>query len=171
MARVIDAVPTSFEVAPFGGQWFAWAEIAACFWPGRSRRADKVNPKLAPVRELGGVYCFAWSPQAPPLIDPKAPQVKYIGETRSFLRRMGQFGHSAGFWNKRQDGHSAGWRWPEGRTECAWVAFFPVGQGLLPHLASGMRHWMEAVALEEHRLANGRLPEVNEPGSGVVAFD
>jgi hypothetical protein len=47
------------------------------------------------------------------------------------------------------------------------VSFYPVGSGLLPHLATGLRHWMEAVALEEYRLVHGRLPQINATTVGV----
>jgi hypothetical protein len=170
MAQVIASVATSFDVQPFGGRWFRWADIAACFWPGRGGRAALVNPELAPIRPLGGVYIFAWSPESPAVIGPTAPAVRYIGETSEFRRRMGQFGNSAGFWGERENGHSAGWRWPAGQTENTWVSFFPIGNDLLPHLAAGMRLWMEAVALEEHRLAHGRLPEINEAVDELDGF-
>jgi hypothetical protein len=94
-------------------------------------------------------------------------EVRYIGETINFNQRMGGFGNSAGFWGGRRFGHSAGWRWPEGQAEHCWIAFFPVGNELLTHLATGMRKWLEAVALEEYRLACGRLPEVNSAVSEV----
>jgi hypothetical protein len=84
---------------------------------------------------------------------------------------MGQFGNSAGFWGQRKNGHSAGWRWPLNQTENTWVGFFLVGEGLPPHLASGLRHWMEAVALEEYRLVHGRLPEINAAQAEVERFD
>lgn len=84
---------------------------------------------------------------------------------------MGQFGSSAGFWGERSNGHSAGWRWPEAQTEHTWVGFFPVGDGLQPHLAAGMRLWMEAVALEEYRLAFGRLPNINEAVNPLERFE
>jgi hypothetical protein len=35
MAKVIDSVPTSFDLPPFAGRWFRWAEIENCFWPGK----------------------------------------------------------------------------------------------------------------------------------------
>jgi len=84
---------------------------------------------------------------------------------------MGQFGTSAGFWGARQNDHSAGWRWPAGQSEKVWVSFFPIGNELLPHLADGMRVWMEAVALEEFRLVHGRLPEINAEVADVASFD
>ena len=112
MPQVIASVPTSFDVLPFAGRWFRWADIAACFWPGRGGRAALVNLELAPVRSLGGVYCFAWSNEPPAIVGPTAGAVRYIGETSEFLRRMGQFGNSAGFWGDRQTGHSAGWPAP-----------------------------------------------------------
>jgi hypothetical protein len=171
MAQVIASVPTSFGIQPFAGRWFPWTGIVACFWPGRGRRAADINPDLAPVRTLGGVYCFAWSAVAPPIICPTAGTIRYIGETNAFLRRMGQFGNSAGFWGARQNGHSAGWRWPAGQSEKVWVSFFPIGNELLPHLADGMRVWMEAVALEEFRLVHGRLPEINAEVAEVASFE
>lgn len=171
MAQVIASVPTSFDVSPFAGQWFHWTHVTECFWPGRGGRSAKVNPELAPVCTLGGVYCFAWSPEPPSIVGPTAAAVRYIGETSEFRRRMGQFGNSAGFWGERSNGHSAGWRWPVGQSDNTWVAFFAVGNELLPHLAAGMRFWMEAVALEEFRLAHGQLPEINEAVAEVEGFD
>jgi hypothetical protein len=158
---VISCVATSFELEAFAGRWFPWAEINACFWPGRGGRAAAVNPLLAPVRNLGGVYLLAWSEQPPATLHPSAAEVRYIGETGNFRQRMGGFGNSAGFGGERQFGHSAGWRWPEGQSEHTWVAFFPVGEALLSHLATGMRKWLEAVALEEHRRACRELPQIN----------
>jgi hypothetical protein len=171
MTQVIAIVPTSFDAQPFGGRWFHWGDIAACFWPGRGGRAALVNPDLAPVRFLGGVYCFAWSPESPAVVGPTAASVRYIGETSQFQRRMGQFANSAGLYGERQNGHSAGWRWPAGQSDNTWVSFFPIGNELLFHLAAGMRLWMEAVALEEFRLIRGRLPEINEAVSEVEGFD
>src|SRR5437588_197291 len=62
MAQVIARVPTSFDAASFGGHWFRWLDIAACFWPERGCRAAQANPALAPVRFLGGVYCLLGPP-------------------------------------------------------------------------------------------------------------
>ena len=81
---------------------------------------------------------------------------------------MGYFARSAGFWGDRQDGHSAGWRWPKNASGNLWVAFFAVGAELPAHLADGLRKWMEAVALEEHRLEHGSLPAVNAAKSAVI---
>jgi hypothetical protein len=170
MANVIDSVPTSFDLPPFGGRWFQWADVSQCFWPGRGRRRMLVNPELAPVCFQGGVYCFAWSQQSPRTVGPTAAEVKYIGQTGEFHRRMREFGTSAGFRGKRCNGHSAAWNWPLGREEHAWVSFFVLGGSLLPHMAEGMRHWMEAVALEEYRLVRGHLPEVNETKSELAEF-
>ena len=167
MPNVIASVPLCFDLQPFGGRWFSWAEIADCFWPGKGRRAKDVNPELAPVREKGGVYLVAWSKQPPPHLDPREAAVRYIGETLYFANRMGGSGNSAGFWGERRFGHSAAWRWPEGRSEDMWVALFVVGEQLAPHLAMGLRKWLEAVALEEHRLEHGRLPDINAAAEPV----
>jgi hypothetical protein len=160
-------VPLCFDLKAFGGRWFSWSEIADCFWPGKGRRAKDVNAELAPVRHKGGVYLVAWSPEPPPRLHPREAAVRYIGETLYFSNRMGGFGNSAGFWGERRFGHSAAWRWPEGKSENMWVAFFVVGEQLAAHLAVGLRKWLEAVALEEHRLEHGCLPEINEAAEPV----
>ena len=170
MPPVIASVPTSFDLRPHAGRWYLWSDINACFWPGPGKRAATVNLELANSRGLGGVYLFAWSEQQPVILASTLAAIRYIGETSNFKRRMGQFGNSAGFWGKRAKGHSAGWRWPEGQTQKTWVAFFPVGNDLQPHLATGLRRWMEAVAQEEYRLAHGSLPEINAATSKVDAF-
>jgi hypothetical protein len=161
MSNVIANVPLCFDLEPFGGRWFSWAEVADCFWPGKGRRAKDVNPELAPVREKGGVYLVAWSLIPPDRVHPREAAVRYIGETLCFATRMGGFGTSAGSWGERRFGHSAAWRWPEGRSEDLWIAFFIVGEPLAPHLAEGLRKWLKAVALEEYRQAHRRLPEIN----------
>ena len=76
---------------------------------------------------------LAWSEEPPDSILPSDPAVKYVGETSYFKGRMDGFRTSAGFCGKRDDGHSAGWRWPEGRSDCLWVAFFRV-ENSQPHL-------------------------------------
>jgi hypothetical protein len=167
MPSIIPSVPTSFDLEPFADHWFSWDEIWKCFRPGRGGRAEKVNPTLAPVRWLGGVYLFAWCIRPPERVHPSVKEVRYIGETNCFNQRMIGFSSSAGFQGDRAFGHSAAWRWPKGRSEHAWVAFFPLGEGLPAHLATGLRKWMEAVALEEYRLLHGGLPEVNEATSEV----
>jgi hypothetical protein len=131
-----------------------------------------VNLDLAKIKDCGGVYVLAWSANEPPRKRlHQASVVKYIGETSWFKGRMGGFGSSAGFWGGRLPGHSAGWSWPKGKKSKLWVAFFDVvGQlELEPHLCKGLRCWVEAVALEEHRLANGMLPQVNAVKRKAVA--
>jgi hypothetical protein len=150
-----------FDTPGFAGKWFHWDEINACFWPGVGGRSERVNPELAPIRNRGGIYLLAWSRQRPDHLRPDLPEVKYIGETGEFKSRLGNFGNSAGIWGERSDGHSAGWRWPKADARDLWVAFFEIGTGLPDHLACGLRKWMEAVALEEHRAENGSLPLVN----------
>lgn len=169
MSNVLPSVPTSFTIQPFADQWFSWADVEACFWPGRGKRAIAINPVLAPVRGRGGVYALAWSAKAPRRVHPAAAAVQYVGESGWFCRRMEQFGNSAGFWGKRSNGHSAGWRWPKGQTHNLWIAFFPIDDSLPDHIARGMRVWLEGLALEEHRLCNGALPQINGTKKGKVA--
>ena len=168
MRHKIPQPPVTFDLAAFAERWFHWQDIAPCFWPGSRRRSIKVNPVLCPVRFLGGVYVIARSLKAPNSLHPTHAAVQYVGETGNFNRRMRQFGTSAGFFGPRAKGHSAAWRWPLGRKEHLWVAFFEVGGDLLPHLAKGMRHWMEAVALEEHRQLRGALPALNRVEEGEI---
>lgn len=161
--------PAEFNTQAYGARWFTWAEMEACFWPGKGNRSESVHAELAKIMNLGGVYLLAWSPTPPASVSPACSQVQYIGQTHLFRNRMGQFGASAGFWGKRDRGHSAGWRWPEGHKRDLCVAFFPVGNELPHHLAEGLRHWVEALAIEAHHQAHARLPLVNGSRS-VVAF-
>ncbi len=170
-AANIPVPPNTFAgLVAFAERWFHWGDVAACFWPGAGGRSERVNPLLAPVRHSGGIYLLAWSDAAPALVHPSAAEVVEIGETNWFKRRMDQFRTSAGFLGARNDGHSTAWKWPEGRHENLWVAFFELGGELEYHLAKGLRVWMEAVAFEEHRQATGSLPFLNA-ADGVVEFD
>lgn len=159
----IPTPPTVFDLTAFGERWYHWREVRACFWPARGGRSHRVDPVLAEVRFVGGIYLMAWSEAAPALLHPAAAEVKEVGETGEYCRRMGQFGNSAGFFGERCDGHSTAWKWPLGRTEKLWVAFFPAGDELLPrkYLARAWRCWLEGVAFEEHLQANGALPALN----------
>jgi hypothetical protein len=106
---------------------------------------------------------LAWSGKR--LTEPTAVEsgVWYIGETNWFKARLGQFGASAGFFGKRRNGHSGGWRWPEGQTKNMRIAFFPVpAPREQPHLGVGLRKWLEALAIEDYRRTHGRIPRVNE---------
>jgi hypothetical protein len=170
----IPVPPTSLNWPPLGGRWFHWLAVEPCFWPGPGGRSTAVDAQLAEIRDYGGVYLLAWSEVEPPRKNPqRTPEVKYIGETHWFKGRMEGFGNSAAFWGPRSAGHSAGWSWPEGEKDKLWVAFFDVLKGLEleVHLRKGLRCWVEAVALEEHRLANGALPQLNAvKRNQVVAF-
>jgi hypothetical protein len=114
--------------------------------------------------DSGGIYLLADSgQQAPQSLHPSEQSVIYIGETSRFKRRMGQFGDSAGLWDDglRSPGHSAGLR-VKLRRDTLWLAFFPVKPPRnQSHLGTALRRWLEAIALEEHRLSNGTLPSVN----------
>jgi hypothetical protein len=168
----IPSAPTVFDLAGFGDRWYHWREVSACFWPGRGGRSHRVDPVLADVRFVRGIYLMAWSEAAPALLHPTAPEVKDLGETGGYRRRMGQFGNSAGFFGERRNGHSTAWKWPLGQTEKLWVAFFPAGDDFLPrkHLAKAWRGWVEGVAFEEHRQAHGTLPALNA-AAGEIELD
>jgi hypothetical protein len=155
---------------PHGGRWYHWSEVEACFWPGPGRKSRSIDEVLAEVLFLGGIYLLAHSKRAPQQLSPNSKNVKYIGETGEFKRRMGQFGASAGFFGEQRAGHSAGWRWNWGQHDL-WMCFVPVGQNLPGHLAGGLRFWAEAQALDVYYREYSRLPEVNEglPSAGVGA--
>lgn len=172
---MIPTPPNTFSVRPYAEQWFAWVDVALCFWPGVGKRSSRVNPFLAPIVGRAGVYLLAWSKAPPAILGPRESSVVYVGETNWFKGRMGDFANSAGFRGARRRGHSAAWRWPEGRTESLWLAFFetPGAEADLPaHLAVGWRKWMEAVAIEEYRQANGgAAPALNTSSDGAIALD
>jgi hypothetical protein len=168
---MIPQPPTSFSLSPLGGGWHHWQGINECFWPGRGKRAVYVNAQLASARERGGVYLLAWSRSAPQSANPTDRAVRYVGETSCYCKRMGGFGNSAAFWGDRRDGHSAARRWPVGRNEHLWIAFFPLGEDLEPHLARGLRRWMEAVAIEVHREVHGIVPRLNNNGRQCIELD
>ena len=167
----IPSPPVTFDLEAFAGQWFHWRDVTPWFWPRAGGRSERVNRVLAPVRSEGGVYFLAWSPDVPAEARPKASEICYIGETVRFKNRMTQFSNSAGFNGDRKTGHNPAMRWPEGRKEHLWVAFFKVVEDpLQPHVEEGLRRWMEAVALEEHRLAHGALPQLNVKGKEPIAL-
>jgi hypothetical protein len=165
------SVPASIPWKPHGGHWYRWSEVDSCFRPGVGRRSADVDDNLAKVRYLGGVYLVADTKRSPRQTDASASAIEYIGETGQFKRRMKQFGDSAGFYGKQRNGHSAGWRWPPRGKKNLWICFVPVGNGSPDHLATGLRMWAEAQALEHYRASNGDLPTVNVllPDAGVGA--
>jgi hypothetical protein len=169
MPDSIPIPPNSFEANPLGGKWFNWRDIEACFRPRAGKDAIQKYPELQDIGNRGGVYVMAWSLEQPKSSSIKSAFVKYIGGTGGFKERMKQFRQSAGLCGQRQNGHSGGWRWPEGKCEHLWIAFFEFGADLPAHLTRGLRCWMEGVALEEHMQTFGSLPQVND-AADVVEF-
>jgi hypothetical protein len=170
-SRTIPVPPTSLNWPPLGGRWFHWSEIEAWFRHGVNKKSRSIDPELAEIKDYGGVYLLAWSRKEPQRIRPHlAREVQYIGQTYWFKARLDGFRASAGFLGKRTFGHSAGWRWDKGKKANLWVAFFDVTEGLSleAHVASALRCWVEAVALEEYRLVHGTLPAVNKAKPGKV---
>jgi hypothetical protein len=156
-------VPLKFDLTPYNRSWFAWKEVAACFWPGHGKRSIDTNPTLGKLVQLGGIYLFAHSEDEPrETPHPASFLVQYIGETNNFKTRMSGFGRSAGFWGQRENGHSAAWAWdkPQGET---WVAFFVMGNdtGASEHVLTGLRKWTEALALDEYFQTHNKLPNLN----------
>ncbi len=156
-----------FRLKPFLDQWFHWSRINRCFWPGPGGRSDKVDPPLAPVRKMSGIYAIAWgTPKEVPC--PSAIEVQYIGMTDNFKNRMSQFASSAGIhYEGRYSGHSAAWRWPEGASERMHVAFFPLEECMAPHLKAGFLHWQEALAIDAYFIKHGGVPRLNA-GGGLI---
>ncbi len=162
MTYAPEPPPTRFDLRPHHDRWFHWNEVSACFWPGRGKRSRTVNPDLGPVASSGGIYLLAWSDVEPSELHPRSSKVRYVGETGRFKERMGYFSKSAGFSGDRMRGHSGGWRWPQGECSNLWVAFFVAEPVAMPdYLRKGLRPWLEALAIHEHVLANGRIPLVN----------
>jgi hypothetical protein len=159
----IPPLPKSFNLAPFLGQWVRWSRVERCFWPGRGERAAKVDPELAPIRHVGGIYILAWSESPLGKVSPTDAKAIYIGETSEFRDRMAAWGRSAGFWGDRQKGHYAAWRWKKG-SEHLWVAFFDLQlpEATSRRLAKHVRLYYEIMATEEFRVAHGKLPLANE---------
>jgi hypothetical protein len=156
--------PSAFDLNPHLQRWFAWSDIQACFWPGPGRRSATVDPLLADVINMPGVYCIAWG-DLDGTPNPANSHVQYIGQTKNFKARLGQFATSAGiFWEERYSGHSAAWRWPADKTEKMKVAFFPLTHNDADHLRTGRLFWYEALALDAYYLNNGNsLPPLNIP--------
>lgn len=156
--------PQTFDLSPHLQRWFAWSDILACFWPGPGGRSVQVDPLLASIIEQPGVYCIAWGDSAD-VPHPADSHIKYIGQTKNFKARIGQFATSAGiFWDDRFNGHSAAWRWPQGKTEKMQVAFFPLAGNETEHLKTGRLFWYEALALDAYYLNNdNKLPPLNIP--------
>src|SRR2546421_12070259 len=86
--HMIVRPPNTFPHAPFGNSWFKWDAIDACFWPGLGRRSIAIDPVLARIANLGGVYLFAWCAKAPRGFGPTLRVIKAIGETGHFKSRM-----------------------------------------------------------------------------------
>lgn len=152
--------PLTFDLVPFGSVWLHWKDVERALFPGRGKRCEEAFREL---RRVGGIYLLAWSEAEPTELSPAILSVKYVGETDRFMKRMGQFGRAAGFWGPRKKGqHSAGERWPKARHEHLWVLFFPFSvPGGLPHLVTGLRKWLEALALDAHAQVRGSLPQAN----------
>lgn len=121
--------------------------------------------------QLPGVYMVAFSRASRTMdVEPNPVQhaVKYIGETGLLLRRLGQFGTSAGLFGERGRGHSAGWRWKdEWIAAGAYVALYPVPKDVADSgLSPFWRLCREAQAQAAYAQAHGqRLPELNAKGA------
>ena len=157
------AMPSElFDLLPHDNRWFPWTDVEECFWPGRGGRSNKINPRLASIKNAAGIYCIAWSPTGT-VPTPDEPGLQYIGQTKNFKARMAQFASSAGiFWEERYDGHSAAWRWPQGETEKMMIAFFPLLEPESDHMLTGRLFWYEALAINSYFLKHGdTLPPLN----------
>lgn len=162
--------PNTFDLKAYGEGWYSWGRISDCFWPGAGKRSADVDPVLAKLAKLRGIYCIGWKAVGKP--SPCNPGVQYIGQTGSFKTRMAQFGWSAGFWGGREPGHSAGWRWAENKNDQLVVSFYPIATSKIPkHMLAGFLHWYEALALDAYYKACGSLPFVNNPKNGVLVLD
>jgi len=160
----LTAVPPlakTFDLKPFLGIWVPWSRIRPCFRPGPGRRAAKIDPELAPVRQLAGIYILRCAEKPAMAVSHTDPAVVYIGETSHFGSRMNNWAASAGFWGERKHGHSAAYRWDDGHEHLS-VGFFETPTSDKIRLGKHIRLYYEVLATEEYRVAHGRLPRVNE---------
>ena len=158
----VPPLAKTFNLQPFLGGWAPWSRIGLCCRPGPSRRAATIDPELAPVRQMAGIYVFRWAEEPAEVVSHVDPAVVvYIGETSHFGGRMNNWAASAGFWGGRKSGHSAAWRWEDGH-EHLWSACFETPTPDSVRLGKHVRLYYEVMATEEYRAANGSLPRVNE---------
>lgn len=119
------------------------------------------------MRVQSGVYVIAWgAPSGVP--NPVDSHVQYIGMTDNFKNRISQFASSAGIhYDGRYDGHSAAWRWPEGKVESLVIGFFPLEEKMEPHLKSGFLYWQESLAIDAYFKVHGIVPPLNAGGGEI----
>ncbi|WP_206360381.1 hypothetical protein, partial [Pseudomonas viridiflava] len=141
-----------FDLTPHLNRWLPWREVKECFWPGVGKRSNAINPALASIRNTAGIYCIAWEPIGE-MPAPDEINVQYIGQTKNFKNRIAQFATSAGLrWDDRYSGHSAAWRWPQGKETKMKIAFFPLQGPHTDHMQTGHLFWYEALAIESFYL-------------------
>jgi hypothetical protein len=162
----------SFNLAALQEKWFHWDEVYACFWPEAGANTDNLNPELLKIRNSAGVYCIAWGdPSGSP--NPASSNVIYIGQTKSFRRRLSEFATSSGiFYDDRFNGHSAAWRWPKGKYEKMHIAFFVVESNVPAHLLQGKLFWQEALAIHAFYLKHNEMtPPLNANNGEEVVLN
>lgn len=160
-----------FSLNPYINTWFSWDRVNECFWPGAGGRSEHIDPELAPVRLMSGIYVIGWG-DCSSIPTPSADIVQYIGMTQNFKNRIGQFAISSGLhYDERYNGHSAGWRWPIGRRVHMKIAFFPLKDNYALHMKSGILHYYEALAIDTYYQKFGNIVPPLNRRNGIIELD
>ena len=169
----------AFTLKAHENRWIPWSEVVASACPGRGRiREDDHRFALREMMWHPGVYLVALTSTGRPprglVPHPTHSSTVYVGESGSLLRRMRQFGNSAGFFGKRRSGHSGGWRWRDEWPKAgAFFAFYPApAEVTQAGLTPLWRLCREAQALAAFaRVHRDQLPELNAKGANDSLAD
>lgn len=158
---------TALPDAEFSG-WYPWEVVRS-------------PPGMVPALDEVGAYLLARFEERVPDLDPMDPAIFYIGEThgvsRSLRLRLGDFACSAGFGGLQEKGHYAAWEYPVAfpmdrvgaRTDSSkvYVALCAFPREPWPRVARGVFPCVvEQMSLWRYTVRNGRLPALNNSGTG-----
>jgi hypothetical protein len=138
-----------------------------------------MSRKLVGLDEVG-TYLLGRFDAPPTELDPLDERIFYVGEThgrtRSLYARLKDFGRSAGFFGKQQNGHYAAWDYPLtfpadaaiDRTDCSavYMAYCHFPGGGLPRAARGVFPVLvEQMLLWQYANVHARFPILNNSGA------
>ncbi|MBK7074593.1 MAG: hypothetical protein IPH44_20080 [Myxococcales bacterium] len=157
---------TDLPDGPFNG-WHPWTDVLSGGPPD--------------LEEVGAYLLARFPDGAPTAVDPTDSRIFYIGEThgptRTLRARLTDFGRSAGFLGRQENGHYAAWEYPKAfkedvrpeRTDPSgvYVALRPFPGGDLRRATRGVYPGLiEAIALWRYTAKHGELPRLNNSGRG-----